>query len=88
MPLEELLILIIALLASAEFGYLSYVAWFRPHQYQRLLGWIGRLYRGWDSFAEKWWTSPVNFWIMRFACLIGFLVATIILINQLFVVLQ
>jgi hypothetical protein len=82
---EDLLIGILVVVAFAEFSHRAYVAWLKPHKHQQYLEWIGRFYRGWYPAGEKWWSSPINFWIMRFVFLGGFLLAGFALIHRIYI---
>ncbi|MBX3053353.1 MAG: hypothetical protein KF753_17865 [Caldilineaceae bacterium] len=63
----------IALTGTVLGAYRTFVAWWMPDQHMEHLKWWSRFYRGWSPDGEKWWSSEVNFWIMRFVFTLFFL---------------
>lgn len=55
-------------------AYRAYVAWFQPDCHRKHLQQIATLYSGWNPEGQRWWESNFNFWVMRFAYTLGFLI--------------
>ena len=75
-----LLMLFFAMIVS---GGLTYIAWFKPHEYREMLEQYSNLFQERFSHSAMYWKSSCNFWILRFTFLIGFLsviVMTILLL--------
>lgn len=75
----QLVFLIFAFILA---GRHTYVAWFKPEQHKREIAAMGKSYRSWSPYTERWIASTFGYWFTRFVYLFAFSIATIALIRE------
>lgn len=80
--MNEYMRLAFLFLAFLFMGYRSYIAWCRPKEHLADLQAMGKSYRNWSSYSERWVASTFNYWLTRFTYLFGFVIATVALVQK------
>jgi hypothetical protein len=80
MDREQVLLVFLLLLSTVVFSHRTYIAWLRPKGHWKHLYYWSNFYAGWSRLGEEWWRSRTQFWILRIAYTLGFLISLVGLI--------
>jgi hypothetical protein len=77
MDKDQGLLVFLSLLSTLVLGHRTYIAWLRPNEHWKHLYYWSDFYSGWSKIGEEWWRSRTQFWIIRVAYTLGFLISVV-----------